>query len=82
MALMMHRYAEYKGYDTSKAADFTDFPDGSKVSPWAKEAMAWAVGNSIITGKEKEDGKYLDPQGEASRAECAVIIERFMNLYE
>ena len=41
--------------------------------------MRWAVGNGIITGKYNET--VLDPQGNASRAECATIITRFMNMY-
>ena len=82
MALMMYRYAKFKGYDTSKAADYDEFADGTKVSPWAEEAMAWAVGNGIITGKDKPEGKLLDPQGEATRAQCATIIQRFLELYE
>ena len=38
------------------------------------EAMQWAVGNGIITGKT---ATTLDPAGKASRAECATIIMRF-----
>ena len=41
--------------------------------------MKWAVGNGIIEGKENTDGSYrLDPQDSTSRAECAIIIQRFM----
>ena len=35
-------------------------------------------GNNIITGKENKT--KLDPQGNTTRAEAAVIIQRFMNL--
>ena len=45
--------------------------------------MKWAVENGIIEGKENEDGSYrLDPQGGTSRAECAIIIQRFMEKFE
>jgi len=40
--------------------------------------MKWAVGNKIITGKTVDGQLVLDPQGNANRAECAVIIQRFM----
>lgn len=40
--------------------------------------MQWAVAEGIITGKD--NGTKLDPQGNASRAECATIISRFMDL--
>lgn len=79
IALMMYRYANYKNYDTSKKADFTQYQDNVKVSNYAREAMRWAVGNGIITGKYNET--VLDPQGNANRAECATIITRFINMY-
>lgn len=80
MAVMMYRYAQYKAYDVSKKADFSGFADAEKVSDFAKEAMEWAVGTGIISGKS--DGTVLDPQGNANRAECATIIMRFMEMYK
>ena len=80
MAVMMYRYANYKGYDTGTKADFSKFSDASKVSGFAEEAMQWAVGTGIITGKDNET--RLDTQGNASRAECATIIMRFVEKYE
>ncbi len=81
MAVMMYRYAKnFKKYDTNEAADFENFTDAAQVSDYAKEAMKWAVGTGIITGKD--NGTRLDPQGNASRAECAIIIQRFLEKYE
>ena len=80
MAVMMYRYAAYKGYDTSVKADFGQYQDAGRVSDFAQEAMQWAVGEQIITGKYNET--QLDPQGNASRAECATIMMRFMERYE
>lgn len=74
IAVMMYRYAQYAGMDTSAKGDLTEFPDGNKTSAFAKEAMAWAVGAGLISGNE--DGT-LAPQGEVSRAVCATIIMRF-----
>ncbi len=79
MAVMMYRYADYKGYDISAAGDFSKFSDALSVNDFAKDAMKWAVGTGIITGKD--NGKKLDPQGYASRAECATIMMRFMEKY-
>lgn len=78
MALMMYRYADYKGYDTSASAEL-DFPDAESVSEFSEEAMKWAVGAGLISGNQ--DGT-LAPQGNASRAVCATIIQRFMNAYK
>ena len=80
MAVMMYRYAAYKGYDTSVKEDFGQYQDAGRVSDFAQEAMQWAVGEQIITGKYDET--QLDPQGNASRAECATIMMRFMERYE
>ena len=41
MAVMMYRYARYKGYDISKKADFSEFADASGVSSFAEDAMQW-----------------------------------------
>ena len=76
MAVMMYRYAGYMGYNTGNHVDFGKFKDAGSVNAFAREAMQWAVGNGIITGKD--GGTIIDPQGNATRAECATIIQRFM----
>ena len=75
----MYRYAQGLGYDVSEKADFSKFADASSVSSFAREAMQWAVGTGIITGKDNET--RIDPQGNANRAECATIITRFLRKY-
>ncbi|MEI3219811.1 MAG: S-layer homology domain-containing protein [Lachnoclostridium sp.] len=78
----MYRYANYKGYDISNKAGYSKFSDREAgcVSGYAKEAMSWAVGNGIITGKD--NGTVIDPQGNAVRAECAAVIQRFITRYK
>ena len=75
MAVMLYRYANYKDYESDAPEDISGYKDADKVSAFAKEAMEWAVGNGIISGKD--GGTVLDPQGNASRAETATIIMRF-----
>ena len=83
MVVMMYRYADYKKYDISKTADLSSFSDAEQVSGFAETAMKWAVENGIIEGKENTDNSYrLDPQGSTSRAECAIIIQRFMETFD
>ena len=79
IAVMLYRYAEYAGYDVSEKDDLSKYPDKKNVSSWAKDAMEWAVGADIIQGQD--GGKALDPQGKASRAECATMVMRFMQKY-
>lgn len=74
MAAILYRYAQYKGYDTTKTADISDFADGNKTSAWAVPAMQWAVGTGLISGQG--DG-ILAPNGTATRAEVAQILMNF-----
>ena len=74
LAAFFYRYAEYKGYDITITGSLDRFNDKDNVSEWAKEVMAWAVGYGLIGGK---DNNMLDPQGEATRAEFAAMLQRF-----
>ncbi len=76
MAVMMYRYAKYLKKDTTTRADYSEFEDAANVTGFAHEAMQWAYGMGIIKGKD--EGTIIDPQGTASRAETAIIIQRFM----
>ena len=51
------------------------FGDTGALSNWAQEGVSWAVGAGLISGKG--DG-VLDPQGATTRAEAAVILQRFL----
>ena len=84
MAVMMYRYVNYKGYKSDAPADISNYKDAVQVSEFAEDAMKWAVGNGIIEGKVNDDGVTyrLDPQGNASRVECATIIMRFKEKFE
>ncbi|MCL2568443.1 MAG: S-layer homology domain-containing protein [Oscillospiraceae bacterium] len=79
IAVFLHRYAAFRGYDASipSLALHTIFSDYHLVSDWAKEAMAWAVENGLIVGF---DGKSM-PLDAATRAECAVLLRRFIGHY-
>lgn len=70
LVTMLYRYAKPEKAE----GGLNQFADAGSVSDWAKEAMEWAVANSIVTGKS---GARLDPQGTATRAEVATIIQRF-----
>lgn len=77
VAVMLRNYARYvqsKVYGETSSPEFTigTFPDGYKVSSWAKEAMCWAVHWKILAGS----GGNLVPQGTANRAQVATILVR------
>lgn len=75
LAVFLYKYAQYKGYDLTITGNIDSFIDKDSVSPWAKDAVTWAVQNKIIAGK---DGNKLDPKGHATRAEFAAIVHRFL----
>lgn len=74
LVAILYRYANLMGYPTDGATEITTFPDHATVSDYAKDAMAWAVGNGIVAGTS--DGR-LNPGGTATRAQFAVIMYRF-----
>ena len=71
LATMLYRYAG------SPAADgaITHFSDGDKVSSYAADAMQWAVSHGLIGGM---GDNTLNPQGNATRAQVAAILMRFI----
>ena len=75
LATILYRYAEYKEYDVSAKGVLTTFTDGANTSSWATEAMEWAVGSGLLSGKY---GGKLDPTGTATRAEVATILMRLL----
>lgn len=78
LAAMLYRYAKLKGYDVSASADISGYTDASSVSSWATDAMRWAVSAGLINGRT---AATLAPQGNATRAEVASILMRFMQKY-
>ena len=73
LATMLWRYAGEPESDYSLSA----FTDAGSVSDYAATAMAWAVEHGIITGMTDTT---LEPQGTATRAQCAAMLMRFVEL--
>lgn len=74
LALILYRFAQYKGYDVTGTSDLTAYADGSSVSGWAAEAMSWAVNAGLISGV---GGNQIAPTGTATRAQVAQILMNF-----
>ena len=70
IAAILYRYM---GSPTATGS-LTGFTDRANVSTYATTAMQWAIGKGYITGI----GTKLDPKGNATRAQVAVIIHRFL----
>ena len=74
MALILNGYAKNKGYDVSAKGDVSGFADVKSISNWALSSVEWAVGETLLSGK---DGGKLAPTSGATRAEVAQILMRF-----
>lgn len=80
-AAMLYRFAQEQGYDVSigENTNILSYTDVADLSEYAISAMQWAVGAGIINGTG--DGSTLTPQGQATRAQAAVMLMRFCEEY-
>ena len=75
LAAILMNYAAYKGEDVSARASLDAYSDAENVSTWATDTMSWAVAEGYITGMTADT---LQPQGSATRAQVAAILERYL----
>ena len=77
MAAILYRYAQLKGYDVSvgENTNILSYTDAASISEYAIPAMQWACGAGLITG---DTATTLNPLGNATRAEVATILMRFL----
>jgi|GEM_PF-5524708 len=74
MAAVLYRYSKYKNCETAVTVTNNTFNDSGSVSEYAKEAVAWAEQNGIMTGYDNN----FNPQAETSRAQSASVMARFL----
>ena len=74
LAVILYRYAAYKGYDVTASTDLSGFNDMSEISDYALEAMQWANAAGIVNSTSDTT---LDPKGSATRAQMAAMLQRF-----
>jgi len=79
LAVILNKYAKYKGKDVSKSDDLKSFTDSSQISSYAIKQVKWAVGAGVITGnQDKKTGeRTLNPKGDATRAEVAAMMQKY-----
>ena len=80
-AVMLWQFAKNQGYDVSvgENTNILSYTDVSDLSQWAISAMQWACGAGIISGTG--NGSTLTPQGQATRAQAAVMLMQFCEEY-
>ncbi len=81
VAVILYRYLKAKMIDVSETADLSAYPDAEDVSPYAEEAVKWAVGSGMIAGSKEGDETLLLPRGKATRAQLAALLMRMCETY-
>ncbi len=74
LATILYRYAKNHTAIIGQTATLTTFADASQISPYATEAMSWAVSSGLVNGV---GNNQLAPEGEATRAQVATMLMRF-----
>ena len=78
LAVMLYQYAWNMGYDlTGGGMALREYDDYDQISGWALEALDWAVNAGILSGT---GDSTLSPQGQATRAQAAVMLTRLCEL--
>ena len=77
LVTILYRYAALKQNLPAAEDGAARFADGKQVSPFACEAVNWALQTGLLTGVSETK---LSPKGFATRAQIAVLLERFVKL--
>lgn len=78
-AVMLCNLAGGSSFNVDSAYSYlkkNNYPDVNEVDTWALPAMAWAVQEGVISGVAAEDGTYLAPLSNITRAEIATMLVR------
>ena len=78
LASVLYLYAQFEGEDVrvGEETNILSYDDASDVSEYAISAMQFVVGAGIMNGKTEST---LNPGDNTTRAEVAVMLERFIS---
>ncbi len=74
LVTILYRYTAGKERVTTARADLSGFTDARQISSYARDSLAWAKAAGLVSGM---DWGGIDPQGRATRAQVAAILQRF-----
>ena len=75
LAAILFRFAAYRGMDAVTLREtLSSFQDQAAISAYAVSALNWAVGEGLMQGT----GDKLEPTGNATRAQVAAMLRRFI----
>lgn len=75
---MLYRFAVMNGFDTdTQDQALSACTDIGAISPYAETAMKWAAAKGIVSAS----GGLLNPKGQATRGQTAVMLDRFLKQF-
>lgn len=77
LALILYRFSQWANLQPQAQGDLSSFEDSDLVSSWAAQGISWAVGAGLMKG----NGKGLNPPGNATRAEVATLLMRYIETF-
>ena len=77
IAAIMHNYAKYKNYDVSvgENTNILSYTDFDSIYEYAVPSVQYAMGSGLLKGRTETE---LNPKDNATRAEAAAILHRFI----
>lgn len=76
MATLLMRYDRMKNDAAELTEDLSGFSDVAEISPYAVDAVKWAVQNGLIKGMTETE---FAPKGTATRGQVAVLLDRYLS---
>lgn len=70
------RYLRCRGVEPGEEGDISGYSDAASVHSWARAGLCWALGAGVLRGISTEAGPLLAPQGKATRAQIAALLQR------
>ena len=74
LAAMFYNFALLEGVAMTEKGDLSQYADAARISPWAHDALSWAVGADFLQGTAQH---LLQPQELATRAQLATLLMRY-----
>ena len=74
---LLYGYANYAGITLKDGGSSVTFTDQSSISSWASAGVAAMQRAGVVIGESSGSGYRFRPKDSASRAEAAIIFQRF-----
>ena len=74
-AMIMNYEKKFGDYEQADASVLDDFSDAASITPWAKNAMSWAVANGVVNGTPEGT---LIPTCDILRGDAACMVYNYV----